>query len=61
MCSRFEGRYPCVKGSNYGAFRKISWEQVLTCLAHSKEHFKSSLAEHCGMGEWGGGGGGGER
>ena len=48
--SRCERRYPNVKGCNSGASQKISREQVVTCLAHSKEHFKPILAEY-----WGGG------
>ena len=50
-----ERRYPYVKGCNSGAYQKISWEQHVTCLAHSKEDFKTCLAEYWG---WGGGGGG---
>ena len=41
-----------LKGCNSGASQKILWEQVVTCSAHSKEHFKTNLAEY-----WGGGGG----
>ena len=35
-----------VKGCSSGASQKISWEQVVTCLAHSTEHSKTSLAEY---------------
>ena len=38
--------YPYVKGCNSGASQKISREEVVTCLAHSKERFKPSLAEY---------------
>ena len=31
-----------------GASQKISWEQLVTCLAHSKEYFKTSLAAYRG-------------
>jgi len=44
--SRCERRYPYVKGCNSGAFQTFSWEQLVTCLAHSKEPFKTSLAEY---------------
>ncbi len=49
--SRCERRYPYIKGCNSGASQKILWEQVVTCSGHSKEHFKTNLAEY-----WGGGG-----
>ena len=40
---------------------KDFWEQLLTCLAHPKEHFKTSLNEYWeGCAGGGGGGGGGE-
>ena len=52
----YERRYPYVKGCNSGASQKISWKQVVTCLAHIKKHFQTSLAEYWGW--WGGGGGG---
>ena len=45
-----ERRYPYVKGCIFGASQKISWEQLVTCLAHSKEHCKTSLAEYWGRG-----------
>ena len=48
--SRCERRYPYIKGCNSGASQKILWKQVVTCSAHSKEHFKTNLAEY-----WGGG------
>ena len=41
---------PYVKGCNSGASQKISWEQLVTCLTHSKEHCKTSLAEYCVLG-----------
>ena len=44
--SRWERRYPYIKGCNSGASQKILWEQVVTCLGHSKEHFKTNLAEY---------------
>ena len=44
--SRRERRYPYIKGCNSGASQKILWEQVVTCSAHSKEHFKTNLAEY---------------
>ena len=44
---------PYVKGCTLGASQKFSWEQLVTYLAHSKEHCKTSLAEYWG---WGGGG-----
>ena len=31
-----------------GASQKILWEQVVTCSGHSKEHFKTNLAEYWG-------------
>ena len=34
-----------LKGCNSGASQKISWEQLVTCSAHSKEHFTTSLAD----------------
>ena len=34
------------------ASQKILWEQVVTCSRHSKEHFKTNLAEYWGRG-WG--------
>ena len=37
---------PFIKGRNSGASQKILWEQVVTCSAHSKEHFKTNLAEY---------------
>ena len=43
-----ERRYPYVKGCVFGTSQKISWEQLVTCLAHSKEHCKTSLAEYWG-------------
>ena len=49
--SRCERRYPYIKGCNSGASQKILWKQIVTCLAHSKERFKTNLAEY-----WGGGG-----
>ena len=48
LCKR---RYPYIKGCNSGASQKILWKQIVTCSAHSKEHFKTNLAEY-----WGGGG-----
>ena len=44
-----ERQYPYVKGCIFGASQKISWEQLVTCLAHSKEHCKTSwvLGERC--------------
>ena len=48
--SRCERFYPYIKGCNSGASQKILWEQVVTCSGHSKEHFKTNLAEY-----WGGG------
>ena len=39
-----------LKGCNSGASQKILWKQNVTCLAHSKKHFKTNLAEN-----WGGG------
>ena len=48
-------QYPYVKGGNSGASQMLSWEQLVTCLAHSNEHFNTSLAEYwCGGGEGGG-------
>ena len=44
--SRCERRYPYIKGCNSGASQKILWKQVVTCSAHSEEHFKTSLAEY---------------
>ena len=44
--SRCKRRHPYIKGCNSGASQKILWEQVVTCLAHSKEHFKTNLAEY---------------
>ena len=44
--SRCERRYPYMKGCNSGASQQILWEQVVTCSAHSKEHFKTNLAEY---------------
>ena len=44
--SRCDRRYPYIKGRNSGASQKILWEQVVTCSAHSKEHFKTNLAEY---------------
>ena len=52
--SRCERRYPYAKGCNSGASQRISWKEVVSCLAHSKEHFKPSLAEYCGKGGGGG-------
>ena len=54
-----------VKGCNSDASQNILWVQVVTCLAHSRKHFKTSLAD-CWIGERGEGGwgwmkGGGER
>ena len=54
---RYESQYPYIKGCNSGASQKISWKQVVMCLAHIKKHFQTSLAEYWGW--WGGGGGGG--
>ena len=53
MVSRFFSRCerPYVKGCNSGASQKISWEQLVTCLAHCKEHSETSLAEY--WGRWG--------
>ena len=45
LCER---RYPYIKGCNSGASQKILWEQVVTCSAHSKKHFKTNLAEYWG-------------
>ena len=56
--SRCERCYLFLKGCNSGASRIISWEEVVSCLAHSKEHLKTSLAEYWGWGGAGGGGGG---
>ena len=36
-----------------GESQTFPWEKVVTYLAHSKEHFKTSSAEYC---EWGPGG-----
>ena len=43
-----------LKGCNSGASQKISWEQLATCSAHSKEHFTTSLADTGGgwVGAW---------
>ena len=41
---RCEGRSLYTKGCNSGASQKILWEQVVTCSAHSKKHFKTNLA-----------------
>ena len=46
--SRCERRYPYIKGCDSGASQKILWEQVVTCSGHSKEHFKTNLAEYWG-------------
>ena len=46
--SRRERRYPYVKGCNSGATKHILWEQIVTCPAHSKEHFTTSLAKYLG-------------
>ena len=43
-----ERRYPYVKVCNSAASQKISWEDLITYYAHSKEHFKTNLAEYCG-------------
>ena len=51
--SRRERRYPYIKGCNSGTSQKILWEQIVTCSEHSKEHFKTNLAEYW----WLGGGG----
>ena len=45
LCER---RDPYIKGCNSGASQKILWEQVVTCSGHSKEHFKTNLAEYWG-------------
>ena len=44
--SRRERRYPYIKGCNSGTSQKILWEQIVTCSEHSKEHFKTNLAEY---------------
>ena len=49
--SRCERRHPYIKGCNSGASQKILWEQIVTCSAHSKEHFKTNLAEYWWEGE----------
>ena len=49
--SRCERRYPYIKGCNSGASQKILWKQVVTCSAHSTEHFKTNLAEYRGEGD----------
>ena len=36
-------RYPYVKGYNSGASQKFSWEQFVSCLVRSKEHFKGQV------------------
>ena len=46
--SRYERRYPYIKGCNSGASQKILWEQVVTCSAHFTENFKTNLAEYWG-------------
>ena len=48
--SRCDRRYPYIRGCNSGASQKILWEQVVTCSAHSKKHFKTNLAEYRGRG-----------
>ena len=44
--SRRERRYSYIKGCNSNAFQKIVWKQIVTCLPHSKKHFKTNLAEY---------------
>ena len=39
-----------LKSCNSGASQKNSWEQVVPCLAHSKKHFKTSLAKYWELG-----------
>ena len=46
--SRRERRYPYIKGCDSDASQKILWEQVVTCSAHSKKHFKTNLVEYWG-------------
>ena len=41
--SRCERRYPYIKGCI-----SVFLEQVVTCLAYSKKHFKTNLAEYWG-------------
>ena len=50
--SRCQRQYPYIKGWNSGASQRILSEQVVMCLAHSKERFKTSFVEYWGWG-WG--------
>ena len=46
--SQCKRRYPYGKDCTPGASQKFSWKQLVTYLAHSKEHCKTNLAEYWG-------------
>ena len=51
--------FSCVKEGTL-TLRAVAWVHpngVVTCSAHSGEHFETSLAEYCMLCVWGGGGG----